>query len=75
MRIPRTRNQSSPAEVNPNLAISVSGDGARKVEAGGVPANAHPTLLPVISTEEGYNMASTAAGEETGWTRGRERRP
>ena len=75
MRFPGTRNHSSPAEVNPNLAISVSGDGAHKVEAGGVRTNAHPTLLPMISTEEGYSMPSTAAGEEAGWIRERERRP
>ena len=50
-------------------------DGAPTIEASGVPANAHPTLLPVISTEKGYNMASTADGEEAGWTRERERRP
>ncbi len=75
MRFPGTRNHSSPAEVNPHLAMSVSGDGAHKVEAGGVPANAHPTLLPLISTEEGYSMASTAAGEEAGWIRERERLP
>ena len=75
MRFPGTRNHSSPAEVNPHLAMSVSGDGAHKVEASGVRANARPTLLPMISTEEGYSMASTAAGEEAGWIRERERRP
>ena len=75
MRFPDTRNHSSPAEVNPNLAMRASGDGAHKVEVSGVPVNAHPTLLPLISTEEGYNMVSTAAGEEAGWVRERERRP
>ena len=75
MWFPGTRNHSIPAEVNPHLAMSESGDGAHKVEAGGVPANSHPTLLPLISTEEGYSMASTAAGEEVGWIRERERRP
>ena len=75
MRFPGTRNHSSPAEVNPHLAMSVSGDGAHKVEVSGLPANAHPTLLPLNSTEEGYNMASTAAREEAGWIRERERRP
>ena len=44
MRFPGMRNHSSPAEVNPHLAMS-------------------------------YNMASTAAGEEAGWIRERERRP
>ena len=57
------------------VEVSVSGDGAHKVEVSGVPANAHPTLLPLMSTEEGYNMASTAAGEEAGRIRERERRP
>ena len=76
MRFPGTRNHFSPAEVNPYLAMSVIGDGAHKVEVSGLPANAHPTHLPLISTEESYNnMTSTAAGEEAGWTRGRERRP
>ena len=74
MRFPGTRNHSSPAEVNPHLAMSVSGDGVPTVEVSGVPANPHPMLLPLISTEEGYNMASTAAGEEAGWIRERERR-
>ena len=73
MRFPGTRNHSSPAEVNPNLAMSVSGDGTHKVEVSGMPASARPTLLPMISTEEGYSMASTAAGEEARWIY--ERRP
>ena len=55
--------------------MSVSGDGAHKVEVSGVRANHHPTRLPLISTEEGYSMASTAADEEVGWIRKRERRP
>ena len=62
--------------MNPNLAMSVSGDGAHKVEVSGVPANAHPTPLPPLtSTEEGYSMASTAACEEAGWIRNPEPRP
>ena len=75
MRFPGTRNHSSPAGVNPNLAMSVSGDGAHKVEVSSVRANAHPTLLHLISTEEGHSMASTAACEEAGWICEREPRP
>ena len=75
MRFPGTRNHSSPAEVNPHLAMNVSGDGAPTIEVSGVPPNAHPTLLPLISTEEGSNMASTSAGEEAGWIPERELRP
>ena len=75
MRFPGTRNHSIPVEVSPHLAMSVSGDGAPKVEVSGVPASSHPTFLPMISTEEGYSMPSTAAGEEAGWIRERERRP
>ena len=75
MRIPGTRNHSGPAGANLNRVTSVSGGGAHKVEVSGVRANGHPTLLPLISTGEGYSMASTAADQEDGRIRKRERRP
>ena len=54
---------------------NVSRDGVHKVEVSGLRANGHTTLLPLISTAEGYNMASTAAVEESGRIHKRERRP
>ena len=75
MRFPDTRNNSSPAGGDPHLVMNVCGDGAHKVEVSGVRANGHPTLGPLISTEEGCNMASTAADQEAGRVRKRERRP
>ena len=54
--------------------MNVCGDGAHKVEVSGRRANGHPTLPPLISTEEGYNVASTAAGQEADRVRKRERR-
>ena len=75
MRFPGTRNDASPAGASQQSVKSVCGDGAHKVEVSGVRANGHPTRLPLISTEEGYGMASTAADEEVGRVRKRERRP
>jgi hypothetical protein len=75
MRFPGTRNNSSPAGGDPHWVMNVCGDGAHKVEVSGVRANGHPTLGPLISTEEGYNMAATAADQEAGRLRKRERRP
>ena len=75
MRFPDTWNNFSPTGGNPHLVMNVCGDGAHKVEVSGRRANGHPTLPPLISTEEGYNVASTAAGQEADWVRKRERRP